>query len=439
MALASLSYSDTLAYLYAQLPMYHRIGAAAYKKDLTNTRALCAMLGEPQQFFPTIHVAGTNGKGSVSHAVAAMLQAAGYKVGLYISPHYLDFRERIKINGEYISEAEVVDFVQQYRLQFEAIAPSFFELTVAMAFEHFRRHAVEVAVIETGLGGRLDSTNVITPLLSVITNISYDHQNMLGNTLSEIAAEKAGIIKAGVPVLIGERQAETEVVFVRTAAQKNAPLLFADECIEIVKMQHDLSAMELVFYDKKEKKQSLRTLRSDLSASYQQKNLCTTLAAVHLLKPHFPKLSWRAVKNGLAHIKRNTKLIGRWQVLAKKPLLIADSAHNEGGMAELLKQVAQLDFEQWHWVYGCVKDKDVAGILKLLPAQARYYFCKPDIPRGLEAEHLAAAAQQVGLEGEAYSSVQAALAAAQQAAKPEDFILVAGSIFVVAEVLSIDF
>lgn len=425
-------YQLTLDYLFEQLPMFQRIGPPAFKKGLGNTLALLEALDNPQQHFLAIHIAGTNGKGSVAHLLAAILQASGYRTGLYISPHYKDFRERIKVNGQYVSKAYVVDFAARNRDLFDRIQPSFFEITVAMAFDYFAKQKVEVAVVETGLGGRLDSTNVLTPVLSIITNISFDHQQFLGDTLPLIAAEKAGIIKSGVPVVIGETHPETKPVFVAKAAEMEAQIVFADEHWHAAwkgetgtHSSYDLGH---------EGKLELLDVEVNLHGRYQSKNLQTVAQAVDLLKNTFD-ISAQNLRDGLSNLKTLTKFMGRWQVLGTHPAIICDSAHNEGGLKLTLEQVAQYPYDNLHIVMGTVSDKELKPVLELFPKHARYYFCKANIPRGLDAKQLQARASEDGLKGRAYISVKRALQAAKRQAKPGDLIFVTGSIFVVAEVL----
>ncbi len=426
-----MTYSETLEYLYSYLPMYHRIGDAAYKKDLTNTIALCDHLGDPQSKFPTIHVGGTNGKGSCSHLIAAAFQEAGYKTGLYTSPHYKDFRERIKINGNFISRAFVCQFTENNRGVFEKIRPSFFEMTVAMAFSYFAEQKVDIAVVEVGLGGRLDSTNVIIPELSVITNISYDHMQMLGNTLPKIAFEKAGIIKKNIPVVIGEMHPESAPVFTNKAGEMDAPILFADQHYAISGRENDSlivskngSAYGSYFCD------------GGLSrANYQEKNLLTAVAAIDEME----KLGWKVnsghLSTALHYFSESVKFMGRWQKIGEKPLIIADSGHNEAGVRTALEQLHTLKFDQLHIVTGFVNDKDVDKVLSLFPENAKYYFSKANIPRGMDAALLKEMAAKRGLKGRKYSSVRNALNAAKRSATENDMILILGSIFVVAEVL----
>ncbi len=440
-----MSYRETLDYLYQHLPVYHRIGAAAYKNDLHNTLALCDHLGNPQDKFPTIHVAGTNGKGSVSHLLAAVCQAAGWKTGLYISPHYKDFRERIKINGQYIARQRVVDFVARHHPALEAIQPSFFEMCVAMAFDHFAREQVDIAIIEVGLGGRLDSTNVITPLLSVITNISYDHQNLLGDTLPLIAGEKAGIIKAGVSVVIGERQAESAPVFQARAAAVGAPIVFADQHFRLV--EKSTNAWKSTVYDVfKDEKIYLENLLVDTVGPYQNKNVATALQALEKMgngEYGMRSTEYRmqnvslpsTIRQGFGNLRALTRFQGRWQVIGQHPTVLCDSAHNEAGLRLAFAEIQSLVFRRLHIVTGFVNDKSLEQVLCLFPPAARYYFAKADIPRGLDAELLRKTAAAFQLYGRAYASVRGALRAARRAAAPDDLVVVIGSIFVVAEVL----
>ncbi len=434
-----MNYKETLNYLYAQLPMYHRIGPAAFKKDLTNTLALLEHLGDPHQKFPTIHVGGTNGKGSVSHMLSAALQSAGLKTGLYISPHYKDFRERIKIDGRLIERKKVVAFIEQNRPAIEAIQPSFFELCVAMAFDHFAREKVDIAVVEVGLGGRLDSTNVLAPLLSVITNISFDHQSMLGDTLEKIAFEKAGIIKPLTPVVIGESRAETRQVFLKKAAETGSEILFAEKIFEARKVSTDWHST--VYETRALKPAKKFAVKLDAAGPFQEKNLATVLTAVEVLgrtdfgrKVGVDRLR-KASLTGLENLRRLTKFQGRWQVLARDPLVLADSAHNEAGLRSIFSEIEKGGFERLHIVTGFVNDKELEPVLALFPQRARYYFSKANIPRGLDAQVLTEKAAGFGLRGRAYSSVKNAFKAAHRAAGPGDLVLVCGSIFVVAEVI----
>lgn len=430
--MTSWSYEETLNYLFSQLPMFQRVGPIAFKKDLGNITQLCQHLGQPQEKYPTIHIAGTNGKGSTAHLISAILQANGLKVGLYTSPHYKDFRERIKIDGVFIPPAKVVEFVADHRTFFEAIKPSFFEITVAMAFQYFAQEKVDVAVIETGLGGRLDSTNIVQPLLSIITNISLDHQNFLGDTLVEIAGEKAGIIKPKTPVLIGQTQTAVKAVFLEKATAEEAPIYFADQYFQLSPLQHgiDYTLWKVLKKDEVIHEQ----LKVNLVGDFQQYNIVTALMAAELLKELLP-LDLATIPYALAHLKSLTRLMGRWEVLDQNPLIITDSAHNEAGVDIVLKSLEQFSGSKLHMVWGMVKDKTIEKILEKLPKEAVYYFCKPKVPRGMEVEVLAQKANQFGLVGEHFSSVDEALNAAKKAAKAADVIYVGGSTFVVAEVL----
>ncbi|MBK6929563.1 MAG: bifunctional folylpolyglutamate synthase/dihydrofolate synthase [Saprospirales bacterium] len=434
-----MSYRDALEYLYDQLPMFQRIGPAAYKKDLGNTLALCAHLGNPHRAFRSIHVGGTNGKGSVSHMLAAACQAAGLKTGLYVSPHYKDFRERIKVDGRYITRCQVVAFVEKHRDILEDIRPSFFEMCVVMAFDHFARERVDVAVVEVGLGGRLDSTNVITPLLSVITNISFDHQNLLGDTLPQIAFEKAGIIKPGVRVVIGETHPGSAPVFLEKAREAGAEIVFADQHFQVVEKPG--GDWESAVYDVFKHNELFRqNLRVDAAGPFQRKNIATALQAWDVLLqngllPAAPGRLSQAFDAGLARLRRLTRFIGRWQLIGRQPAVLCDSAHNEAGLRAVLQQTSAMSFRRVHIVLGFVNDKSVEAVLPLFPPAARYYFAKADIPRGLEASVLREKAAGYGLVGKAYVSVRNALKAARRAAGPGDLVLVTGSIFVVAEAL----
>jgi dihydrofolate synthase/folylpolyglutamate synthase len=406
-----MNYSETVSYLYSRLPDYQLIGIPAYKPDLSNTLALCKHVGNPENKFRSVHIAGTNGKGSVSHMLAAVLQSAGYKVGLYTSPHLKDFRERIKINGKMISKDYVVDFVEKHKKNFEKIKPSFFEWTSALAFDYFAHNGVDIAIIETGLGGRLDSTNVITPLLSVITNISYDHQNLLGDTLEKIAAEKAGIIKRNGMAIIGEKQKEVVKVFESKAKEENAVLLYANDVPQGEEIE------------------------CGLKGAYQQKNIPTVLLAAEMLHPFGFDIDPKSLLKGLKEVVKLTGLRGRWDILSKKPFTIADIAHNEAGIGEVFKQVKTIPHKKLHIVFGTVNDKDLSKILPLLPKKAAYYFCNADIPRALEASALASQAKRAGLKGQIYPSVKQALKFAKKNASSKDLILVTGSAFVVAEAI----
>jgi dihydrofolate synthase / folylpolyglutamate synthase len=427
-----MTYQQTLDYLFTRLPMFSRIGAAAYKADLDNTLHLCAFLGNPQHRFKSIHIAGTNGKGSSSHILAAILQQAGYKTGLYTSPHLQDFRERIKINGQMIPEAAVIDFAERTKAITAEIAPSFFELTVGMAFEYFAAEQVDIAVIETGLGGRLDSTNVITPLLSLITNISFDHMNLLGNTLPLIASEKAGIIKQGIPAIIGEAGPDTWPVFAQKAAAMAAPLYRAGEHYAASGFDYANHQLQVTLAHRASG-QTLQYLL-DLPGLYQTHNLPAVLLAVELLRQQGYRLPDATVKAALQQVKRLTGLHGRWELIQNNPPVVLDVAHNEAGIQAILEQLAHTPHRQLHMVMGMVKDKEVEKVLALLPTTAIYYFTQAAIPRALPADVLQQKAMEAGLFGHVYAEVNGALAAAKAAARPDDLILVCGSVFIVGEV-----
>ncbi len=418
-----MNYQETLDYMFSQLPMYHRIGAAAYKADIQPTIDMMEALGNPELKFKSIHVAGTNGKGSVSHFLASILQEAGYKVGLYTSPHLVDFRERIRINGEMIPQQEVVDFVERNRQLFADLKLSFFEMTVGMAFDYFAQEKVDIAVVEVGMGGRLDSTNVILPELSVITNIGLDHTQFLGDTLEKIAVEKAGIIKEGVPVVVGETQPETEPVFRRIATEHFAPITFADQHYVV----DDISRYT-----------------EELTGEYQKKNIATVLEAVEVLNScsRFT-ISNSQLQRGLSRVVTNTHLHGRWQTIGTDPLTICETAHNEPGIRAMMDKLKSMDFKQLHLVYGCVNDKDFRSILQLLVAQFTnsnfqfsFYFTQPSVPRRLPVADLQAAAGEMGIEGPGYGNVKEAIAAARKVAGHDDLVLVTGSIFLVADALA---
>ncbi|MDB5025487.1 MAG: bifunctional folylpolyglutamate synthase/dihydrofolate synthase [Mucilaginibacter sp.] len=436
-----MDYKTTLNYLYSQLPMFTRDGPSAFKKDLTNTLELCKRLGDPQHQFKSVHVAGTNGKGSTSHMLAAILQTAGYKTGLYTSPHLRDFRERIRINGEMITQQHVIDFVELHRSDFEDIKPSFFEMTVGMAFDAFARKKVDIAIVEVGLGGRLDSTNIISPLISVITNIGWDHINMLGNTLQLIAAEKAGIIKPGIPVIIGEYQAEVVGIFKDKAKSENAPISFASGEWDILALEAGSPKSEQTheYLDFKifRKDPGLKALdlRLDLAGTYQLKNVKTVLSAVEGLRQQGFTITDNHIRRALSQVKKLTGLHGRWEILSHHPLTICDTGHNPEGITEVLKNIEAIPHDHLHCVMGVVNDKDISKILAMLPKNATYYFCRPDIPRGLNAESLNQEAKSFGLHGDTYPSVKAALQAAQNNAGKDDLVFVGGSTFVVAEIV----
>jgi len=431
-----LDYSDTLEYLFSRLPMFQRVGPAAYKDNLDNTLLLDNFYGNPHRKFKSIHVAGTNGKGSVAHMLAAVFQAAGFKTGLYTSPHLKDFRERIRVNGEMISEEDVSEWVENYRTNNELlkIDPSFFELTVALAFDYFAKQMVDVAVVETGLGGRLDSTNIISPELSIIINIGLDHIALLGDTLEKIAAEKAGIIKAGIPAVIGTTQSETKKVFDEVAALKLAPLFFADQEYKVTYAMADFEGNQMLAVEKEGKK-LFSQVKLDLKGMYQQKNLPAVLKSVELLRQMGWEISDESLLKGLANTKKMTGLMGRWQVLGYNPLVVCDTAHNAEGMLEVVAQMQQTPHEKLHVVLGVVKDKDPGALLRLLPSEALYYFTKADIPRAMDEKELAKTALGFRLKGAAYPSVGKAYDAARNHAGKNDMVFVGGSTFVVAEII----
>lgn len=429
----TMNYEETLHYLFTRLPMFSRIGAAAYKKDLTNTVQLCDYIGNPQHRFKTIHIAGTNGKGSTSHMLAAILQTAGYKTGLYTSPHLRDFRERFRMDGAMIEEAFIIDFTRRIQPAIDQIEPSFFEITVAMAFDYFAQHEVDIAVIETGLGGRLDSTNIITPELSIITNIGWDHMNLLGNTLEEIAFEKAGIIKPGVPVIVGETAVPSRKVFEAVAAEKQSPLFFADQLRYVAdwKYEHHELQVQVTRNGHDER----IPYRLDLPGHYQTKNLVTVLEAVHQLQQQGWQLPLESVQAALQQVKSLTGLHGRWELIHRNPAVVLDVGHNEDGMRQIISQIELTDHQHLHLVIGMVKDKEVEKVLQQLPKEATYYFTKAPIPRALPEDQLAAQANAYGLEGHTYADVNTALKAALHNAHKNDLIVVCGSVFVVGEVV----
>ena len=427
-----MTYDLTLEYIYAQLPMYSRIGAAAFKSDLNNTILLCEHLGNPQHKFKSVHIAGTNGKGSTSHMLAAIFQTAGYKTGLYTSPHLKDFKERIKINGEWITEDYVVAFIARIKPLIEDLSPSFFEITVAMAFEYFMLQQVDIAIIEVGLGGRLDSTNIIIPELSIITNISWDHANMLGNTPEKIAAEKAGIIKHTIPVVIGERQPGTDTIFQEKASLENAPLVFASEKRFVAEWQSEINM--LVAGVAVSHTDNKTYYKLDLPGIYQTKNLVTVLEAVKLLQQQGWDISDEHVHHALQNVKKLTGLHGRWETIHQHPTVILDVGHNEEGIKAIAAQLEIITFHHLRIVIGMVKDKEVDKVLTYLPGTATYYFTRSVIPRALPEQELAEKGKSAGLNGTHYPDVNTALKAALSHADKDDVILVCGSVFVVGEV-----
>lgn len=424
-----MNYQETCHWLFAQLPMFQREGQAAYKANLDNTLRLDEHFRHPHRQFRSIHVAGTNGKGSVSHMLASILQEAGYKTGLYTSPHLKDFRERIKVNGEMISEEYVIEFVEQNRDFFATLHPSFFEMTVAMAFKYFADRKVDIAVIEVGLGGRLDSTNIITPLASVITNISFDHMALLGDTLEKIATEKAGIIKPHVPVIVGTRDRNYDFVFEEKARACEAPLTFASEEWKTLKNDdgsYTLDNRNGISFD---------TLECELKGGYQRKNIPTVIETVLSLQNNSLAIREEHIRNGIGKVIRNTGLHGRWEKLADSPFTICDTGHNLDGLTEVVAQLRSCSYRHLHFVIGMVNDKDVSSVLRILPQDATYYFCKASIPRAISEETLAEKARECGLQGASYPTVSEAYAAARRNAVPQDMIYIGGSTFVVAEVI----
>ena len=424
-----LSYAQTIQFLYDQLPVFHQIGGAAYKPGLDNTIRLMNALENPQNKYLTIHVAGTNGKGSVSHLLASVLQQAGYKVGLYTSPHLVDFGERIRVGGKMIEKQYVVDFVEQHKNQFNEIEPSFFEATMAMAFNYFADCRVDVAVIEVGLGGRLDSTNIIEPELSVITNISLDHVEFLGDTLEKIAFEKAGIIKPNTPVVIGESLSESRPVFEGKAQKEKSPIYFAEDLISVHFKEYENEKMHIETSDNKE-------FVIGLIGNYQLKNVATTLIAIEQLRKLNFNISETQLRQGLENVVENTGLQGRWQVLRQNPTVIADTGHNAGGIRFVVEQLKLQNYTVLHVVIGMVSDKDSSSVLALLPVDARYYFTQANIPRALPAEELMQKANVFGLKGNSYTTVEQAVRAALEKSETDDFIFIGGSNFVVGEALA---
>lgn len=430
-----MTYQQTLDYLFARLPMYQRIGAAAYKADLVNTIKITDLLGKPQLKLKCIHVAGTNGKGSSSHMLAAVLQQCGYKTGLYTSPHLTDFRERIKINGKMIPKNHVIDFVQKYKEPFEQIEPSFFEWTVGLALDYFVNEEVDVAIIEVGLGGRLDSTNIVMPKTSLITNISFDHVNLLGDTLEKISREKAGIIKPRIPVVISQYQSETAPVFNAMAKEQKAPIEYADKNYKILKHTFSKGLMHVDVLNKKT--DLITAYELDLTGSYQQKNLLGVLNVLEFIEKSGFLIEPENVKAALKNVCGITGLRGRWQKLGEKPLIIADTGHNEDGIRQIIENFKDIEYTALHFVFGAVNDKDVSKILPLLPKEATYYFVKANIPRALDENELANLAHKLKLKGEAYKTVEAGIKAAKKAAKKTDLIFIGGSTFVVGDVLAL--
>ncbi|MBO4674247.1 MAG: bifunctional folylpolyglutamate synthase/dihydrofolate synthase [Bacteroidaceae bacterium] len=431
-----MDYQETINYLFTSAPLFQHVGGDAYKEGLYNTHQLDAHFGHPHQQFKTVHVAGTNGKGSCSHTLAAILQASGLKVGLFTSPHLVDFRERIRVNGEMVSEGYVVNFVEQHRSFFEPLHPSFFELTTAMAFKHFAEQGVDVAVVEVGLGGRLDCTNIITPEVCVITNISFDHVMFLGNTLAKIAGEKAGIIKQGIPVVIGEVVKETRPIFEQKAQEMNAPIYFAENEKEVIK--HRFSTKGGIDYQTR----NYGKLHGELGGFCQYKNADTILCAVSRLKERGFSISDEDVRNGFSHVCEMTGLMGRWQTLQQSPQVVCDTGHNIGGFRWIVKQLKKVSYKinnvgaTMRIVFGMVNDKDISGVLSIMPKEATYYFCQASVKRALPHEEIQKLAFQYGLKGKSYPTVKDAYEAALNDTNSNDFIYVGGSSFVVADLLT---
>ena len=400
-----MNYQDTISYLYEKLPMYQRSGSIAYKKDIGNIIKASERLGNPHLDFKSIHIAGTNGKGSTSHIISSVLQEAGYKVGLYTSPHLKDFRERIKINGNMISKRSVINFIKKNKSNFEKIHMSFFELTVAMTFNYFSEESVDIAVIECGLGGRLDSTNIISPEISVITNISLDHTDLLGDTLEKIAIEKSGIIKKNTPVIIGRKQKETQHIFEKKASKENSKIIYAKNF----------------------------NYKCDLKGYYQKENIDTAITTIKNLNKF--KIDEKDIKKGLNNIVKNTSFLGRWQIISNEPLIICDTAHNIDGLTEVVNQINRIQFNNLHFIIGLVNDKNIDTILSILPKKAHYYFCQADIPRAMNKTNLQMESKKFNLNGDVHPSVKKALNQAKKRAKRNDLIFVGGSTFVVAEII----
>lgn len=430
-----MTYQQTLDYLFARLPMYQRIGAAAYKADLTNTLKISEILGKPHTKLKCIHVAGTNGKGSTSHMLAAIMQQCGYRAGLYTSPHLIDFRERIRINGKMIPKNCVVEFVEQHKEAFEQIEPSFFEWTVGLALDYFAKEEVDVAIIEVGLGGRLDSTNIITPKASLITNISFDHMNLLGDSIEKITREKAGIIKPRIPVVISQYQSETAPVFSAIARELKSPIEFADKNFRVVSQKISGGKLHATILNKKTEKTDSYEL--DLTGNYQLKNLLGVLNMVDFISEAGYLVEQDNVKKALTQVTKLTGLRGRWQTLSEKPRIIADTGHNEEGIRQVLENLQGVPHKHLHMVIGTVNDKDIGKILSLLPKDATYYFVKANIPRALDENELKAAAQKFRLKGEAFKDVESGLKAAKKACKREDLIFIGGSTFVVGDAIDL--
>ncbi|MBK3518425.1 bifunctional folylpolyglutamate synthase/dihydrofolate synthase [Carboxylicivirga marina] len=429
-----MNYKETLDFLFAQLPMYQRVGKAAYKADLATTLELDKYFQHPHKSYKTIHVGGTNGKGSVSHCIASIFQEAGYKVGLYTSPHLKDFRERIRINGQMITENAVIDFVNNHQGIIKKLQPSFFEMSVAMAFDYFRHEKVDVAIVEVGMGGRLDSTNIISPEISTITNIGMDHTAFLGDTLPKIAIEKSGIIKKDVPVIIGQSQAETSLVFENIAKERETNILFADKELAISTATFSIDEKQ-IFQIYRGTELAYPDLKLDLLGSYQKKNIITALCTIEQLQKGAFQISNQDIYKGLLNVVKNTGLLGRWQHLGYNPRIICDTGHNLDGMTMLVEQIKNTPHDKLHIVLGMVNDKDHSAVLNILPKNAEYYFTKASIPRSLDEQELKQMGNQIGLVGESFSNVELALKSAQKNAGSNDLIFIGGSTFIVADIL----
>ncbi|MBS2099765.1 bifunctional folylpolyglutamate synthase/dihydrofolate synthase [Carboxylicivirga linearis] len=428
------SYQETLNYLFSQLPMYQRVGQAAYKADLHTTLELDKYFNHPHKNYKTIHVAGTNGKGSVSHCLASVLQQAGYKTGLYTSPHLVDFRERIKVNGEMISEQAVIDFVENHQDIINTLEPSFFEMTVAMAFEYFKNEKVDIAIIEVGMGGRLDSTNIISPELSVITNIGLDHTTFLGDTLPKVAAEKGGIIKENIPVIIGQTQEETSPIFIELAKSKSTPITFADQKLEAPYSTFSIDEKQ-IFQISENGQIKYPNLKLDLLGNYQRKNIVTALCTIESLQQKGFPISIDDIYKGLQNVVSNTGLLGRWQTIGYNPRIVCDTGHNAEGIKLIVEQIKNTAYKTLHFIIGMVDDKDHAKVLSQLPKDAIYYFTKAAIPRSIASEKLQIMAKDHQLEGDCYPTPHEALEKAKKIADANDLIFIGGSTFIVADTL----
>lgn len=429
-----MNYNETLHFLFDSLPMYQRIGAAAYKADLENTNTLMELLNQPYTRFKSIHVAGTNGKGSVSHMLASIFQEAGFKTGLYTSPHLMDYRERIQINGEKVSEKYICQFVEQHYSSYLEIKPSFFEMTVALAFDYFAEEKVDIAIIETGMGGRLDSTNVISPILSIITNIALDHTQFLGDTISKIAFEKAGIIKSKTPVLINEFCEDSKTVFIKKAKQEDAPIYFTKEICTLLHKSINPFINDITAQTSDYKLQII----SPLAGDYQLKNIAGVIAAITILNKHSEfKIEAKEIQKGIENVIKNTNFMGRWQCIQENPMIVCDTGHNYHGLSQSIPKLHRMKHDQLHIILGVVNDKEIDTILGLFPKSAHYYFCKASIPRSLDESILKEKAQKQGLIGNEFSNVKAAIQSALKNAKKEDLIFIGGSTFVVADALMV--